>query len=199
MPFALEAAILSRMRSAVTSRSNCAKESSTFSVSRPIEEVVLKAWVTETKETPAASKIVDDAGEVGERAGQPIDLVDDHDIDRAGLHIGEQPPQAGAVHRAAGEAAIVVAAGQGGPALVLLAQDVGGAGLALRVERVERLLQPLVGALAGVDRAAALPRGARDHCTSPSRKPKKAGPLRRVPVIARATDESEAQLRSRQR
>ena len=57
MPFALEAAILSRTRSAVTSRSNCAKESSTFSVSLPIEEVVLKAWVTETKETPAASKM----------------------------------------------------------------------------------------------------------------------------------------------
>ena len=34
MPRALEAAILSRMRSPVTSRSNCAKESSTFSVSR---------------------------------------------------------------------------------------------------------------------------------------------------------------------
>ena len=54
-PFFFEAAILSRMRSAVTSRSNWAKESSTLSVSRPIEEEVLKAWVTETKEQPAAS------------------------------------------------------------------------------------------------------------------------------------------------
>ena len=101
----------------------------------------------------------DDAGEVGERAGQPIDLVDDHDIDCAGLDVGQQLAKAGAVHRAAGEAAVVVGAGQGGPALVLLAQDVGFAGLALGVERVERLLQPLLGALAGVDRAAALPRG----------------------------------------
>jgi hypothetical protein len=57
MPLALEAAILSRMRSAVTSRSNCAKDKSTFRVSRPIEVVVLKAWVIETNETPAASKI----------------------------------------------------------------------------------------------------------------------------------------------
>ena len=57
MPLALEAAILSRMRSAVTSRSNWAKDSSTFSVSRPMQVVVLKAWVIETKETPAASKI----------------------------------------------------------------------------------------------------------------------------------------------
>ena len=45
------------MRSAVTSRSNWANDSSTFSVSRPIEVVVLNAWVIDTKDTPAASKI----------------------------------------------------------------------------------------------------------------------------------------------
>ena len=55
MPFRLDAAILSRMRSPVTSRSNCANDSSTLSVSRPIEVVVLNCWVTETKETPRAS------------------------------------------------------------------------------------------------------------------------------------------------
>ncbi len=49
MPLAFEAAILSRMRSPVTSRSNWANESSTFSVSRPMLLVVLKAWVTLTK------------------------------------------------------------------------------------------------------------------------------------------------------
>jgi hypothetical protein len=42
MPLRFEAAILSRTRSPITSRSNCAKESSTFSVSRPMLEVVLK-------------------------------------------------------------------------------------------------------------------------------------------------------------
>ena len=56
MPFFLEAAILSRMRSPVTSRSNWAKDSSTFSVSRPMLVVVLKAWVTETKRRRCASK-----------------------------------------------------------------------------------------------------------------------------------------------
>ena len=56
MPFFFEAAILSRMRSAVISRSNWAKDNSTFSISRPIEVVVLNCWVTETKETPCASK-----------------------------------------------------------------------------------------------------------------------------------------------
>src|SRR5205809_919763 len=50
-PLRLEAAILSRMRSEVTSRSNWANDSSTFSVSRPIEVVVLNCWVTDTKDT----------------------------------------------------------------------------------------------------------------------------------------------------
>ena len=55
MPLALEAAILSRIRSAVTSRSNCAKLSSTLSVRRPMLVAVLKDWVTETKDAPAPS------------------------------------------------------------------------------------------------------------------------------------------------
>jgi tetratricopeptide (TPR) repeat protein len=46
----------SRTRSPITSRSNWAKESSTFKVSRPMLEVVLKDWVTETNETACASK-----------------------------------------------------------------------------------------------------------------------------------------------
>ena len=50
-PLRLEAAILSRMRSEVTSRSNWANESSTFNVSRPIEVVVLNCWVTDTNDT----------------------------------------------------------------------------------------------------------------------------------------------------
>ncbi|SMG63652.1 conserved hypothetical protein [methanotrophic bacterial endosymbiont of Bathymodiolus sp.] len=51
MPFCLESAILSRMRSPVTSRSNWAKESKMFSVNLPMELVVLNCWVTETNET----------------------------------------------------------------------------------------------------------------------------------------------------
>ncbi len=52
----MDAAILSRMRSPVTSRSNWAKDNKTFKVSRPIDDVVLKDWVTETNDTPWASK-----------------------------------------------------------------------------------------------------------------------------------------------
>jgi hypothetical protein len=55
MPFFRLAATLSRMRSAVTSRSNWAKDSRMFSVSRPIDVVVLNDCVTETKVTPLRS------------------------------------------------------------------------------------------------------------------------------------------------
>src|SRR5262250_2119817 len=54
-PFFFEAAILSRMRSPMTSRSNCAKDNRTFRVKRPIELVVLNCCVTETKDAPLAT------------------------------------------------------------------------------------------------------------------------------------------------
>ena len=56
MPRFFDAAILSRMRSPVTSRSNWANERRTFNVSRPIGVVVLNCCVTETKLTFWASK-----------------------------------------------------------------------------------------------------------------------------------------------
>src|SRR6478736_4355754 len=56
-PFLREAAILSRTRSDASSRSNWAKDKRTLRVRRPIDVVVLNCWVTETNETPAASKI----------------------------------------------------------------------------------------------------------------------------------------------
>src|SRR6267378_317859 len=97
MPFCLEAAILSRIRSPVTSRSNWAKDSRTLRVRRPMDVVVLNCWVTETNETPAASKIdaggvkdFNDFGEIRQRTGQTIDLVDDHHIDGSRLDIGEE-------------------------------------------------------------------------------------------------------------
>src|SRR2546429_7595282 len=54
-PLRLEAEILSRMRSEVTSRSNWANDSRTLRVNRPIEVVVLNCWVTETNDTPCRS------------------------------------------------------------------------------------------------------------------------------------------------
>ena len=57
MPFLRDAATLSRIRSPMTSRSNWAKLSRMFSVSRPMDVVVLKDCVTDTKVTPCLSKI----------------------------------------------------------------------------------------------------------------------------------------------
>jgi hypothetical protein len=40
-----------------------------------------------------------DLGKIGERAGQPVDLVDDHDVDPPGRDVGEQPLQSRPQHR----------------------------------------------------------------------------------------------------
>src|SRR5579859_866027 len=72
MPFFFDAAILSRIRSPVTSRSNWAKDRSTLSVKRPMELVVLNCWVTETKidvvvvykVDPLACRLCQDRGDI---------------------------------------------------------------------------------------------------------------------------------------
>src|ERR1700720_3455632 len=95
IPFFFEAAILSRMRSPMTSRSNCAKDNRTFKVKRPIEVVVLNCCVTDTKDAPLASRISTILAKIGERAGQPVDLVNDHRIDAPRRDVGEQLVQSG--------------------------------------------------------------------------------------------------------
>ena len=97
---------------------------------------------------------IDDLGEIGERPGQAVDLVNDNDLNLASLDIGEEPLQGRALYRAAREASVVVHFGARDPSGVTLARDVGLTCFALRVERVELLLEPIVGRLAGVDRAA---------------------------------------------
>src|SRR5438067_13843723 len=67
-------------------------------------------------------------GEVGQRAGEPVDLVDHHDVDLFVPEIGEQAVQSGAVEGGARDPAIVVAVGNEPPALVGLALDIGLAG-----------------------------------------------------------------------
>src|SRR6266478_4362080 len=53
-----------------------------------------------------------------------------------------------------GEPAVIIIFGQACPAFVALAGDEGLAGLALRLQRIEFLLEPLLGGFAGVDRTA---------------------------------------------
>src|SRR4029077_5517997 len=98
IPFCFEAAILSRTRSPISSRSNCAKDelakdNRKLRVKRPIEVVVANGWVTETKDVPPGIEDFDDLGKIGERAGQPVDLVDDHDVDPTRRDVGEEPLQ----------------------------------------------------------------------------------------------------------
>src|SRR6202035_5909185 len=81
IPFCLEAAILSRIRSPVTSRSNWAKDSRTLSVRRPIDVVVLNCWVTATKETPRASNTSTILAKSASEPGQPVNFVDYHHVD----------------------------------------------------------------------------------------------------------------------
>jgi hypothetical protein len=92
--------------------------------------------------------------EVGQGAGQAIDLIDDDDVDLAGLHVLQELLQGRPVGIAAREAAVVVFGSQQGPTGVGLAADIGLRSIILGIERVEVLLQPLVGRDAGIDRAA---------------------------------------------
>ena len=193
---------MSRMRSPITSRSNWAKVSRMFSVSRPMLVVVLNDCVTETKVTPCASNTSTSlAKSISERL-QAVDLVDHHHVDQPGLDVGQQALQGRPLQGAAGDAAVVVAVGHQHPALGALAGDVGLAGLALGVEAVELLLEPFLGRLAGVDGAAELadrwpawrrrPAGFLRSCR-PRRffRPKKIQPFQRVPVMARAIAERD--------
>ena len=68
MHFIFDAAILSRMRFPVTSRSNWAKESEIFKVDRPMEEGVLDCRVTGMKDIPLLVEELYDLGKVGHGA-----------------------------------------------------------------------------------------------------------------------------------
>src|SRR5690606_5947027 len=92
-------------------------------------------------------------GEVQERSAEAGDLVNDDHVDLAGVDVGEQPLERGAIQILAAEAAVVVARADELPALVRLRAHVLHARLTLRVEGVELLLEPLRDALACVDRA----------------------------------------------
>ncbi len=97
---------------------------------------------------------LDQLGKIRQRAGQPVDLVDDDDIDLAVPDVRQKPLQGRALGRAPGIAAIVVAGANQGPAVMGLAADIGLRRLLLGVEGVELLVEPVLGRDAGVDRAA---------------------------------------------
>src|SRR6202011_1465800 len=99
-------------------------------------------------------KQLDQFGEVRQRPRQAVDLVDDDDVNLAGADIIQQSLKVGAVGGPAGVSPIVIAGPDQGPAGMGLALDVGRSGLVLRVERVELLVQPVLGRDPRIDRTA---------------------------------------------
>src|SRR5438067_1239839 len=77
-------------------------------------------------------KDFDDLGKISQRAGQPVDLVDNDRIDPTRRDVGEQPLQSRPIDRLAGEPAGGITCTQANPALVPRAGDEGLAGRALR-------------------------------------------------------------------
>jgi hypothetical protein len=131
---------------------------------------------------------LDQFGEVRERTGQAVDLVDHYDIDPVVPDIRQQPLQRRALGRATGIAAVVVTGADQGPAVMGLAADVGLRRLVLGVEGVELLIEPVLGRDPGIDRTADPLGGFGHHAGFPARvrSPKKRGPDQRVPVMANA-------------
>jgi hypothetical protein len=99
---------------------------------------------------------LDQLVKIQQRAGQPVDLVDHHDVYPTGLDIGQETLKGRAVERAAGHAAVVIAVGNQDPTFPALAGDIGLAGLPLGVQRVEFHLEAFLAGFAGVDRATQL-------------------------------------------
>lgn len=133
----------------------------------------------------------DQFGEVCQRAGQAVDLVDDNDVDLPATNIPKHSLQGRAVGIATGEPAIVILGSNRRPAGVRLASDIGLRGIILGIQGIEVLLKPLVGGDAGIDRTShhldcpgIQDRGSFDGL---SRRPKNRGPFQRVPVMAKAT------------
>src|SRR6202035_158287 len=155
IPLRLEAAILSRIRSPVTSRSNWAKDSRTLSVKRPIEVVVLNCWVTATKETPCASNTSTILAKSASERVNRSTFVDHHHINQALIDVTKHTLQCWAFHRSTRQTAVVVRGLDQTPSFASLALDERFARLALCLQRVEVLFQSFLRRLAGVDCAAA--------------------------------------------
>ena len=63
----------------------------------------------------------DELGEVGERSCEPVDFVDDDDVDFSAADLVRQSLQGGAVERSAGKAAVVEFLAAEPPAFMRLA------------------------------------------------------------------------------
>ena len=143
---------------------------------------------------------LDQLGKVRQRSGQAVDLVDHNDVHLSGADFSQQPLQRWPLGRASRIAAVIVAGFDQGPAGMGLAADIGLRSVMLSVQRVEVLLQPVVGRHAGIDRAANQLDGTALHGRTSDdglSRPKNLGPDQRVPVIGKATIRLPWSCRSR--
>ena len=99
---------------------------------------------------------VDDLGEISERTRQPVDLVDNDDLNLAGLDVLQKPLQRRPLHRPAGQASVVIHVGKRDPSGMTLAHDIGLACLPLGIERVEFLLEAFLRRFSGESRSGRL-------------------------------------------
>src|ERR1019366_3704274 len=93
-------------------------------------------------------------GEVGKRPRQTVDLVDHDDVNLPGADIIQQSLQVGTVGGSAGVPAIVIAGPVQGPTRMGLTLDIGRGGIVLGVQRVELLVESVVGRNPRIDRTA---------------------------------------------
>ena len=113
------------MRSPITSRSNWAKLSKTFSVSLPILFVVLNDCVMLTKVHVIAFENLNQLGKIQQGSAEAVKSSRRSRYRPARLYVGDQPPQSRPLQRAARKATVIVAVWNGDPAFGFLAYDVG--------------------------------------------------------------------------
>jgi len=182
------------MRSPMTSRSNCAKDNKTLRVRRPIRGRGVELLRHRNKGRAPGIQDLDDLGKIGDRAGQPVDLVDDQGVDPSRGDIVEQLLQRRPIDRRAGEPDVIIHRAPAHPAFGPLAVDEGLANFALCLQRIEFRVEPLLGGFAGVDRAAdGLPLNDLGDQNARARllTPKNRGPDQCAPVIFSAITVSE--------
>ena len=121
-----------------------------------IEEVSIIAEVSTVKPRVGTFELEGKEPSKAARKGtrQPVHLVEHDDVYPRIFNVRQQPLQCGALHATAGVAPVIIRCLDDFPSFVLLARDIGLAGLPLGMERVELLVQTFLGRFAGIDGAA---------------------------------------------
>jgi len=118
----------------MTSRSNCAKGQQ--NVEGQASHRGCRIELLRHRDEGGTPRIedLDDLGKIGERAGQPVDLVDNDGVDPPRREVSQQLLQSRPIHRRAGEPAVIISRAQTEPAFLPLALDEGLAGFTLRLQ-----------------------------------------------------------------